>query len=130
MGVVRRGLDKGREHHLGLVRLAQVGEGVGENERQGRPLAPSVFGQRVKALAEPGGRPFAPAAANADEVRKLGNVRVSGTVKTVTAHGKTGQVQTFQTGIATVQSEKARTVTGAMGANYGAYSGPSGKLGW
>jgi uncharacterized protein with LGFP repeats len=49
--------------------------------------------------------------------------------KSVTAHGKSGVVQTFQTGIATKQGT-TRTVTGAMGANYVAHGGPAGVLGW
>lgn len=48
---------------------------------------------------------------------------------TVTSHGKKGVVQTFQTGVATVQGT-ARTVTGAIGANYVSHGGPSGVLGW
>jgi hypothetical protein len=48
---------------------------------------------------------------------------------TVTAQGKKGTVQTFQTGVATVQGT-ARTITGAIGANYTAHSGPKGTLGW
>ena len=48
---------------------------------------------------------------------------------TVTSQGKKGVVQTFQTGVATVQGT-ARTVTGAIGANYVSHGGPSGVLGW
>jgi uncharacterized protein with LGFP repeats len=48
---------------------------------------------------------------------------------TVTAHGKTGVVQTFQTGIAVAQGT-TRTVTGPIGANYVSHGGPAGILGW
>ncbi|WP_375406252.1 LGFP repeat-containing protein [uncultured Amnibacterium sp.] len=48
----------------------------------------------------------------------------------LTAHGKKGVIQTFQTGVATSQGGTTRTVTGAIGANYISHGGPTGYLGW
>ncbi|GAA4753949.1 hypothetical protein GCM10025783_28610 [Amnibacterium soli] len=48
---------------------------------------------------------------------------------TITAHGRKGVVQTFQSGTITVQG-KVRTVTGATGSNYVFHGGPTGTLGW
>lgn len=48
----------------------------------------------------------------------------------LTAHGKKGVIQTFQTGVATSQGGTTRTVTGAIGANYVSHGGPTGYLGW
>jgi uncharacterized protein with LGFP repeats len=49
--------------------------------------------------------------------------------KTVTANGRKGVLQTFQTGVATVQGT-SRTVTGSIGSNYVFHGGPTGVLGW
>lgn len=50
-------------------------------------------------------------------------------VGTVTSGGKQGLLQTFQTGVATVQGTP-RTVTGSIGSNYVFHGGPTGALGW
>ena len=50
--------------------------------------------------------------------------------KTVTGKGKKGTLQTFQTGVATVQGGTTRTVTKDLGKNYVAHGGPTGRFGW
>jgi uncharacterized protein with LGFP repeats len=47
----------------------------------------------------------------------------------VTSGGKKGTVQSFETGVVTVQGT-ARSVTGPLGANYLFHGGPTGALGW
>jgi hypothetical protein len=49
--------------------------------------------------------------------------------QTVTAQGRTGTLQTFQTGVA-VDQGALRTVTGPIGKTYMYHRGPSGVLGW
>jgi hypothetical protein len=49
--------------------------------------------------------------------------------KSVTAGGKKGLLQTFQTGAITTGGG-TRSITGALGLNYLAHGGPTGKLGW
>jgi hypothetical protein len=50
--------------------------------------------------------------------------------KAVTGQGKKGTLQTFQTGVATVQGGTTRTVTKDLGKNYVAHGGPTGRFGW
>lgn len=50
--------------------------------------------------------------------------------KTMTAHGRSGTVQTFTTGFVTVRSGTTLSVTGPLAANYRSHGGPAGVLGW
>ena len=51
-------------------------------------------------------------------------------IKTVTAGGKKGTVQTFTTGYVTVRSGTTLSVTGPLASNYKSHGGPAGILGW